>query len=138
MFKTDCLHVARAATFALVTCVVQVASAQTIAQVAEAQRAKLLADANPVQPVVAAPAQSLPRPRAAAPVQWRLHSIYTIGQKTSAEVLAGDKLVLVQPGASIGHYKVASITLTAITLETGKGCRKKCPIVKKVALGGTF
>jgi hypothetical protein len=144
MFKTDFrpknLLVGLVA-IAAISCSVQAAFGQTIAQVAETQRAKLLAEANPAQPAVApavAPAVVPSKAKAPVPAAWKLHSIYKVGQKTAAEVISGDQLVHIQPGASIGQYKVTSVTFYSIKLESSKGCGRKCPSVKTVQLGGTF
>lgn len=144
MFKTDfrfktCL--VGLVALAAATCSTQAAFSQTIAQVAETQRAKLLAEANPVlqagAPAVA-PAVVPSKPKVSVPAQWKLYSIYTVGQKTAAEVISGDQLLHIQPGASIGQYKVVSVSFYSIKLETRKGCGRKCPSVKTVQLGGTF
>lgn len=139
MFKTD-FHlkhrIASAAILATIVCPAQSAFSQTIADVAQAQREKLTAEANPVQ--INAPVVVAPKAKPVASPQWKLHSIFTVGQKTSAEVVSGHQLLHVRPGSSIGPYKVVAVTFSSMKLESSTGCGRKCPSVKTVRLGETF
>lgn len=119
----------------------QSANAQTLAEVANKQRAKLMAESNPSQTVPegkGAEVTPLPTPKAPPPTPWRVYSVFAVGQKVSAEVVHGDQLITLSKGSTVGHYRVIDISLTGVKLETSKGCGRKCPAIKVVALGGAF
>lgn len=112
-------------------------SAQTIAEVAERQRAKLQAEANPSpQPATTVAAQ--PRVKAPPVTPWKLYGIHSVGQKMGAEVLYAGQLIKVQKGSDLGQYRVVDVTLSSLKLETDRGCGRKCPASKVVPLGGAF
>lgn len=114
---------------------------QTIGEVAERQRAKLQAEANPAPQVPTAPSSTpkpTVKPKKTASSTWRLHGVYGIGDHISADVLNGDQLQRVQAGSTLGHYTVVKIGLFSMQLQTTKGCGRKCPTNVTVALGGTF
>ena len=140
MSKTNFRHVTKLAalTGAIVTSLLSLgASAQTIAEIADRQRAKLQAEANPSpQPVTtAAPPTRVLTPPA---TPWRLYGIHVVGQKMGAEVLYGDQLIKIQKGSVVGQYRVVDLSLSSMRLETDRGCGRKCPGSKVVPLGGAF
>lgn len=115
------------------------ASAQTIAEVAERQRSKLQADANPTPPAATAPVhEPLPKVKAPAPTPWRLYGIYAVGQKIGAEIIYGGELLQVEKGSILGHYRVVEVSLSFIKIETHTACGRKCPATRVVTLGDAF
>lgn len=112
-------------------------SAQTIAEVAERQRAKLQAEANP-SPQPATTVAPQPRVKVPPATPWKLYGIHAVGQKMGAEVLYAGQLIKVQKGSVLGQYRVVDVTLSSLKLETDRGCGRKCPASKVVPLGGAF
>lgn len=112
-------------------------SAQTIAEVAERQRAKLQAEANP-SPQPATTVAPQPRVKVPPVTPWKLYGIHSVGQKMGAEVLYAGQLIKVQKGSVLGQYRVVDVTLSSLKLETDRGCGRKCPASKVVPLGGAF
>lgn len=141
MCKTDFRHPAKLAALACAAAMGILslgASAQTIAEVAERQRAKLNADANPAPAVSATVSAPRPKVKAPAPTPWKLYGIHAVGQKMGAEVLNGGQLTRVQKGSVLGQYRVVDVSLSSIKIETDRGCGRNCPASKVVPLGGSF
>ena len=112
-------------------------SAQTIAEVAERQRAKLQAEANP-SPQPATTVEHQPRVKAPPSTPWTLYGTHAVGQKMGAEVLYAGRLIKVEKGSVLGKYRVVDVSLSSMKLETVRGCGRKCPGSKVVPLGGAF
>lgn len=143
MFRTD-IRFAQVLSACLLTwvavCPVS-GQSQTIAEIAERQRAKLLADAIPAPQAPSAastPSKPVAKARPTSVARWKLHGIYGIGDQINADILNGDHLERVKAGSTIGHYSVVEIGLFSMQLQTSKGCGRKCPTKLTVALGGAF
>lgn len=146
MFKTDTHRVSRMAARVLMLSLLtvnQAAQSQTIAEVAQKQRAKLQMESNPSTPVAQA-AGSVQVINAAqtakkeVPKSWRLYGVYAVGQMIGADVLAGDQLIRVHKGSTLGPYRVVDVSIAFIKIETDKGCARKCPATKVIQLGEAF
>jgi hypothetical protein len=140
MYKTDSF---RAGQFIALGCVTAIsifihnASAQTIADVAERQRARLV-EASSIQ--LTAPSVAVPPPRVKAPpaYSWKLYGIHVVGKTMGAEVINDAQLIRVEKGSVLGNYRVVDVTYSSITIETVRGCKRKCPVAKVVPVGGSF
>lgn len=95
-------------------------SAQTIQDLADAQRAKLQEAKAPA--VATAPAV---RTASAKQARHTVYAIYRVGQHYKAEITRGGYLSIVKEGMSIGGQRVKSITDAGL-LVTPVTCAKDC------------
>lgn len=140
MSKTNLRHVNKLAALVGVVAIGILSlgvSAQTIAEVAERQRAKLQVEANP-SPQPTTNVEHQPRAKASPVTPWKLYGIHAVGQKVGAEVLYGGQLIKVEKGSVLGQYRVVDVSLSSVKIETDRGCGRKCPASKVVPLGGAF
>lgn len=119
----------------------QIASGQTIQEMLAKQRAGQPSGESsqntPAAAAVVAPPPAAPAPKVEPP-PWRVHSIYSVGKVTVAEVTLGEELLRVQPGSTVGRYKVVSISPAGLQVESITPCKRRCPPNKTVGVGGLF
>jgi hypothetical protein len=119
------------------------AQAQTLGDVAEAQRAKVLAEiaaaqvaANPPAPRAETPGPSSSGKKARA-VSIVVHSLYGRGSSGwTAELTDGKSLAVAQPGMRFGQYLIARIDAEGLHLRAAAGCKKACVPERVVRVGG--
>jgi hypothetical protein len=140
MYKTDSFRSSKCIAVGCVTAVsmfIHSASAQTIADLAERQRAKLL-EASSTQLIAPSVVATPPQVKAPPANSWKLYGIHVVGNKMGAEVINDAQLFRVEKGSVLGNYKVVDVTYSSITIEMVRGCKRKCPVAKVVPVGEGF
>jgi len=141
MFRTEAL----CGVVCAFTLVASTASAQTIGELAEAQRAKLRmelasknappADATPApQPVVKV------SPVAIEPPKLRVHSLYQRNGHWIAEITNGSQLAIPIPGMVYGKFVLEAVDGQGLHFNRVAKCAraKACESKRLVRLGGEF
>lgn len=141
MFRTEALTSGIACALALM---VGTASAQTIGELAEAQRAKLrleLAMKN-APPAVVPPTEQRAvdiAPVVAEPPKLRVHALYQrAGGYWVAEITNGSQLAMPIPGMVYGKYLLEAVDGQGLHLKRAASCarEKTCESKRLVGLGG--
>lgn len=119
------------------------AQAQTLGDVAEAQRAKALAEITAAQVAANPPAPNPQNTKGAAvrkparPTSIVLHSLYRSGAgEWTAELTDGETLAVALPGMRHGKYVVTRIDEQGVHLSASDACKRECPRARTVRLGG--
>lgn len=115
------------------------ASAQTISELADAQRAKLRQTTAASLGVATAPAPapvSVSRSVRAPIHRYTVHSIFRIGNTQKAEIVDGDVLLPVRTGSTVGNWRIEEVSAQGLMLAP-RLCTQRCEF-KRVRLGGTF
>lgn len=119
------------------------AHAQTLGDVAEAQRAKVLAEIAAAQIAASLPASKPLSPdgiaprKAPRPARIVLHSLYARGPGGwTAELTDGQTLKPAAPGMRYGNYVVSRIDAQGLHLGVADDCKRACPTARVVRLGG--
>ena len=117
------------------------ASAVTIDDLANAQRAKLASESKVSDPL-SAPAvvqqSTSKRSTAAAYQPYTVHAIYRSQDRVVAEATDGRNLISVKPGMKLGAMVVTSLTDRGILLGPLPECKRKCAKVRLVPVGGAL
>lgn len=111
---------------------------QTLAQLADAQRAKLQQDiqsaSNPARSSAAR------NPCAAKPVRVEpvivVHSVYSRDMHFVAELTDGNQLVIAVPGMRFKGQQIDKIDVRGVHLKAVDGCKRACDKNRVVAVGG--
>lgn len=117
--------------------------AQTLGDVAEAQRAKVLAEVAAAQ-IAANPPATKPQSqegvtmrKAVRTARIVLHSLYARGTGGwTAELTDGQTLTPAAPGMRYGNQVVARIDAQGLHLIAAEDCKQACPLARVVRLGG--
>lgn len=129
---------------ALISTLLGAAHAQSISEITELQRAKLLADlsktkteSEPVRPVVN-PQEVAMRKAAATLSGVTVHSLYIKGSGSYvAELTDGRNLRLAIPGAVLGPNRIVAVRQSGVEVAR-LNCKKDCTQTRIVPVGGSF
>lgn len=135
MYKND-QRLKNLVAFGIVLCVSTSLWAQSIGEIADAQRAKLQGEAN----AAAAPSKQTTEPAVIKPVRRQpsitLHSVYRLGDKVVAEATDGFNLWQLNIDAAYGKSVVVGITDGGVLVRKKVGCKPKCNVTRLVPVGG--
>lgn len=146
MFDTELTAIVRAAL--LVLCMgSHAAMAQTIEQIADAQRAKVAEELRLATSPVPAPPASAAEPQSRMPSVNKLsiqkvepvivvYGLYIREGKYVAELTDGRKLVTAAPGMRFKRMKIELIDANGVHLQAVGKCKKRCALKRVVAVGG--
>lgn len=142
MFKTkDLLQHRRVCAVLVMLAGVPMIKAQTIEEIAEAQRAKVqleLAIARSAKDPVKAPAVEPVKRMVQKSPPITLHAVYSNGSGFVAEVTDGSRLAVLAVGMRHANAVVSRVDEKGVHLTALSGCKVLCPQERVITIGGTF